>query len=80
MLTAIRWSSLRDAEPCIVRYLVYKYPSYHHTLTEASKGTLVCQGGPMEAGEAEAFEQLSNFEVKREEVAFILSEFRRFSG
>merc|ERR1711934_1152467 len=43
------------------RYLVYKYPDYHDKLTEASKGTLIHQGGPMTQQEAEAFESLSNF-------------------
>eukprot|EP00091_Calanus_sinicus_P002017 TRINITY_DN12049_c0_g1_i1.p1 TRINITY_DN12049_c0_g1~~TRINITY_DN12049_c0_g1_i1.p1 ORF type:complete len:120 (-),score=39.84 TRINITY_DN12049_c0_g1_i1:24-383(-) len=43
------------------RYLVYKYPRYHKTLSEASKGTLICQGGPMSEEEAAEFESLSNF-------------------
>merc|ERR1712203_540462 len=29
------------------RYLVYKYPAYHQSLSEASKGPLINQGGPM---------------------------------
>eukprot|EP00092_Neocalanus_flemingeri_P005783 GFUD01006225.1.p1 GENE.GFUD01006225.1~~GFUD01006225.1.p1 ORF type:complete len:198 (-),score=66.55 GFUD01006225.1:214-780(-) len=43
------------------RYLVHTDPGYHSSLSEASKGTLVCQGGPMSAGEAAQFESLSNF-------------------
>jgi len=43
------------------RYLVFKNPSYHDCLSEASKGTLVCQGGPMTKEEAEAFEALPSF-------------------
>merc|ERR1711892_702286 len=43
------------------RYLVYKYPDYHSSLSEASKGTLICQGGPMSAEEAAQFESLPNF-------------------
>lgn len=38
------------------RYLTYKYPSYYDKLSEASKGTLAYQGGPMTAEEATAFE------------------------
>jgi 2-amino-1-hydroxyethylphosphonate dioxygenase (glycine-forming) len=38
------------------RYLTYKYPSYYEKLSEASKGTLAYQGGPMTADEAAAFE------------------------
>jgi len=43
------------------RYLVFKNPSYHDCLSEASKGTLVCQGGPMTKEEAECFEALPAF-------------------
>ena len=49
------------------RYLVFKYPSYHATLTTASQGTLVCQGGKMTQEEAAEFEELSNFQVGEEE-------------
>lgn len=38
------------------RYLVYKNPMYFARLSEASLKTLEFQGGPMEAGEALAFE------------------------
>ena len=47
------------------RYLVFKDPSYHATLTTASQGTLVCQGGRMSQEEAAEFEQLSNFQVSQ---------------
>ena len=47
------------------RYLVFKDASYHASLTPASQGTLVCQGGKMSQEEAAEFEQLSNFQVCR---------------
>merc|ERR1712106_453666 len=34
------------------RYLVFKNPDYHNSLSDASKGTLICQGGPMSTEEA----------------------------
>jgi len=45
------------------RYLVFKDPTYHNRLTEASKGTLIHQGGPMTENEAAAFEKLTNFKA-----------------
>eukprot|EP00511_Aplanochytrium_stocchinoi_P007766 CAMPEP_0204844880 /NCGR_PEP_ID=MMETSP1347-20130617/660_1 /ASSEMBLY_ACC=CAM_ASM_000690 /TAXON_ID=215587 /ORGANISM="Aplanochytrium stocchinoi, Strain GSBS06" /LENGTH=471 /DNA_ID=CAMNT_0051984591 /DNA_START=37 /DNA_END=1452 /DNA_ORIENTATION=+ len=39
------------------RYLCYKNPAYYNKLSEASKGTLKQQGGPMKKGEAEIFEK-----------------------
>lgn len=39
------------------RYLTYKFPDYYDALSEASKQTLVHQGGQMKAPEAQAFEQ-----------------------
>lgn len=45
------------------RYLVYKYPYYHSELSEASKLTLIYQGGPMKADEAQKFEELKHFEA-----------------
>jgi phosphonate degradation associated HDIG domain protein len=39
------------------RYLTAKFPAYYEELSEASKATLLHQGGPMAADEAEAFEQ-----------------------
>jgi 2-amino-1-hydroxyethylphosphonate dioxygenase (glycine-forming) len=38
------------------RYLTYKFPEYYDALSEASKQTLVHQGGPMKADEAMDFE------------------------
>ncbi|MDP6947035.1 MAG: HD domain-containing protein, partial [Myxococcota bacterium] len=38
------------------RYLTYAKPAYAARLSEASKGTLAWQGGPMSPDEAEAFE------------------------
>ncbi len=39
------------------RYLCFKNPAYHNKLSEASKGTLVQQGGVMSVEEAELFEK-----------------------
>lgn len=39
------------------RFLTGRYPAYYARLSEASKKTLVYQGGPMTAAEAAAFEQ-----------------------
>jgi phosphonate degradation associated HDIG domain protein len=44
------------------RYLTYSDPSYYEQLSEASKETLVYQGGPMSAAEAEEFESDPLFE------------------
>lgn len=38
------------------RYLTFKYPDYYNLLSEASKNTLIHQGGIMTASEALAFE------------------------
>ncbi len=38
------------------RYLTYKFPEYYNALSEASKITLIHQGGQMEEPEATAFE------------------------
>lgn len=43
------------------RYLCYAEKAYFLTLSEASKATLLYQGGPMEAAEAKAFEQQAFF-------------------
>ncbi len=43
------------------RYLCYKSKEYYRNLTEASKTTLVYQGGPMEEAEASAYEQDPDF-------------------
>ncbi|MBX2896242.1 MAG: HDIG domain-containing protein [Cyclobacteriaceae bacterium] len=44
------------------RYLTYKYPAYFEQLSEASKQTLIFQGGIMSEKEAVAFEQDPLFE------------------
>lgn len=51
------------------RYLTYKYPSYYEKLSEASKQTLVYQGGRMTRQEAEAFEKdpLFNLSIRLRE-------------
>jgi 2-amino-1-hydroxyethylphosphonate dioxygenase (glycine-forming) len=43
------------------RYLVAKFPKYANKLSEASKETLVMQGGQMERIERETFERNPNF-------------------
>lgn len=45
------------------RYLTFKYPEYHRSLSEASKKTLEFQGGVMTAAEADAFEKDILFET-----------------
>eukprot|EP01099_Mayorella_cantabrigiensis_P006120 TRINITY_DN5063_c0_g1_i1.p1 TRINITY_DN5063_c0_g1~~TRINITY_DN5063_c0_g1_i1.p1 ORF type:complete len:122 (-),score=23.76 TRINITY_DN5063_c0_g1_i1:213-578(-) len=45
------------------RYLTFKNPSYYEKLSEASKGTLEYQGGPMNSKEAELFEQSPLFDA-----------------
>lgn len=44
------------------RYLCFKNPHYYNRLSEASKGTLAFQGGPMTAEEAAFFEKDAFFE------------------
>ena len=39
------------------RYLTFAQPGYYDELSEASRQTLALQGGPMNAAEAQAFEQ-----------------------
>jgi len=46
------------------RYLTFKDPAYHDSLSAASKMTLIGQGGPMTAEEASEFEQSEWFEAK----------------
>lgn len=45
------------------RYLTFKYPSYYDELSEASKQTLVLQGGIMTPHEAEAFQRDPLFDL-----------------
>lgn len=46
------------------RYLTFKNPHYHAQLSEASKRTLIHQGGPMKAEECAAFEMDPLFKEK----------------
>lgn len=46
------------------RYLTFKHPTYRERLSDASRGTLMHQGGPMTADEAGAFERDPLFEQK----------------
>lgn len=45
------------------RYLTYKYPEYLHSLSEASRKTLVYQGGIMDDAEAHHFEKDPLFNI-----------------
>ena len=45
------------------RYLTYKYPAYFEKLSEASRQTLIHQGGPMNETEAQDFESDPLFEA-----------------
>ena len=45
------------------RYLVFKREGYHDRLSNASKQTLIHQGGPMGEEEAAEFEKLKNFQA-----------------
>ena len=45
------------------RYLNFRYPDYYTKLSEASKQTLIYQGGPMKEEEALKFEKDPLFEV-----------------
>jgi phosphonate degradation associated HDIG domain protein len=45
------------------RYLTFKHPEYYAALSEASRNTLVFQGGPMTEAEAATFEGDPLFEV-----------------
>ena len=45
------------------RYLTFKHPAYYDGLSEASRGTLRWQGGPMNAEEAQTFEQDPDFQT-----------------
>jgi 2-amino-1-hydroxyethylphosphonate dioxygenase (glycine-forming) len=39
------------------RFLTFRYPDYYNSLSQASKETLIQQGGKMTSAEAEAFER-----------------------
>jgi phosphonate degradation associated HDIG domain protein len=45
------------------RYLTFRYPDYYTKLSDASKQTLIYQGGPMKEEEALKFEKDPLFEV-----------------
>ena len=45
------------------RYLTFQYPSYYNQLSEASKQTLLHQGGPMNFEEATSFEAAPDFDL-----------------
>ena len=45
------------------RYLTYKYPNYHDKLSDASKQTLIYQGGPMSKEEADKYEKNELFDT-----------------
>lgn len=45
------------------RYLTYRYPAYYKSLSEASKNTLLFQGGVMSATEADDFQRHPHFEI-----------------
>lgn len=45
------------------RYLTFRYPEYYEKLSEASRQTLIYQGGPMSEAEAAEFEQDPLFEA-----------------
>jgi len=45
------------------RYLCYRKPNYYDRLSDASKGTLEHQGGPMEHHEACRFENRDDFDM-----------------
>ena len=46
------------------RYMCFKNKSYYRQLSDASKGTLEFQGGPMSEKEAAEFENHPNFEAR----------------
>ncbi len=52
-----RMAQLVESHVQAKRYLTFAKPEYYASLSEASKKTLEFQGGPMNADEANAFEQ-----------------------
>lgn len=58
-----RVAKLAESHVQAKRYLTFKQPDYYEALSEASKATLRWQGGPMQAAEAQAFEQDPDFET-----------------
>jgi len=60
---AERVARLAESHVQAKRYLTFQYPEYYHALSEASRGTLRWQGGPMNETEALAFERDPDFDV-----------------
>jgi predicted HD phosphohydrolase len=58
-----RVAKLTESHVQAKRYLTFVDPAYFAGLSEASRGTLRWQGGPMNAEEARAFESDPDFEV-----------------
>lgn len=58
-----RVGKLVEAHVQAKRYLCFKNPKYYARLSEASKGTLAWQGGPMSETEAAGFEANSDFKT-----------------
>ena len=58
-----RVGKLVEAHVQAKRYLCFKNPKYYARLSEASKGTLAWQGGPMSETEATGFEASSDFKT-----------------
>lgn len=56
-------AALVEGHVAAKRYLTFTKPSYYDRLSEASKQTLIHQGGPMTAEEARAFEASPYFEM-----------------
>ena len=58
-----RVGKLVEAHVQAKRYLCFKNPKYYARLSEASKGTLTWQGGPMTSAEANQFESSDDFKT-----------------
>jgi phosphonate degradation associated HDIG domain protein len=58
-----RVASLVKSHVLAKRYLTFKYPDYYNHLSDASRQTLLMQGGPMTATEAAAFEEHPLFDL-----------------
>ncbi len=58
-----RVARLAESHVQAKRYLTFQNPEYFNSLSEASRGTLRWQGGPMSEVEAREFEQDPDFET-----------------
>jgi predicted HD phosphohydrolase len=58
-----RVAKLTESHVQAKRYLTFTNPDYYNGLSDASRGTLRWQGGPMNEAEARNFEQDPDFEV-----------------